>query len=110
MVPFHTLVDDLPLPLTVEEQRRGVAVLREGGEHGSRHLARQEMAHQRFPGAGFDDGAVAQNQGEGARELLEDGAGKVVAPPRRKHDFNSGIDRPLQRLEVLPRHVSGAVE
>ncbi len=110
VIPVDGLVDDLALADPVERHRGLMAMLRDGFEDFARDLAREQPPHQRLAVPLLDDGAVAQDERQRRRELLEDRPGKVVAAAGRQRDLDTLVDHARDRVDVLGWEVSVTVE
>ena len=66
-------------------------------------VARQQAAHQRLAVAGLDDRAVAQDERQRPRQLLEDRPREVVAAAGRQRHLDARVDRPRDRVAVRRR-------
>ncbi len=110
VLPVDLLEDDLALPEAVEHDRGRPAVRQRPAQHVPRRLARQEMPHLGHAPAVLDDGAVAENEGEGTGERLEDRPREVVASSGRERHLDAGVERAGDGRAVRSREMSVAVE
>jgi hypothetical protein len=110
MIEIDPLEDHLPFPRPVEHDRGAAAMLGGPFENVPGDRARQQPPLQGFAGAGLDHRAVAQDEGQRRRQLLEDRAREIVAPSRRQGDFDAPVDRVRNRPSVGFRKSAVAVE